>query len=152
MTTTRQMRMFVGTGTLVGAALLAVVLVAQQPQPQPQQQPQQQQPAPPSGAAQGSAPPAGRQGGRGGFGGIQIQPGEECPPGTTEVRPRSCQAPSMPPPSIVDYRPESTLVTPVHLVPKAKFPAIDYHGHPQRLLGAADGVTSLVTSLDSLNV
>src|SRR3954464_5839102 len=98
MTTTRQMRLFVGTGTLVGAALLAVVLVAQQPQPQ--QQPQQQQPAPPSGAAQASAPSAGRQGGRGGFGGIQIQPGEECPPGTTEVRPRSCQAPSMPPPSI----------------------------------------------------
>ena len=30
------------------------------------------------------------------LGGIQIQQGEECPPGTTEVRPRSCQAPSLP--------------------------------------------------------
>jgi hypothetical protein len=56
------------------------------------------------------------------------------------------------PPSIVDYRPTSTLVTAVHTVPKAKFPAIDFHGHPQRLLGSAEGVASLMTSLDSLNV
>jgi predicted TIM-barrel fold metal-dependent hydrolase len=108
----------------------------------------QQQTAPPSppGAAQGGG---GRQGGRGG---IQIQAGEECPPGTTEVRPRSCQAPGMTPPSIVDYRPKSTLVTPEHLVPKAKFPAIDYHGHPRGLLDSVDGVASLIASLDSLNV
>ena len=96
-----------------------------------------QQP-PAAGAAQPpppAAPGGGRQGGRGGFGGTQIQPGEECPPGTTEVRPRSCQAPSTPPPSIVDYRPTSTLVTAAHPVPKSKYPSIDFHGHPQRLLG-----------------
>ncbi|MEO8077097.1 MAG: hypothetical protein ABI818_12255, partial [Acidobacteriota bacterium] len=82
-----------------------------------------QQP-PAAGASQGQVAGGGRQGGRGfGRGGVQIQDGEECPPGMTEVRPRSCQAPSMPPPSIVDYRPKSTLVTAVHLVPKAKFPA-----------------------------
>ena len=40
--------------------------------------------------------------------GTPIQPGEECPPGMTEVRPGSCQAPELPPPSIVDYRPKST--------------------------------------------
>ena len=52
-----------------------------------------------------------------------IKPGEECPAGTTETRPGSCQAPDAPPPSIVDYRPKSTLVTDAHPVPKAKFPA-----------------------------
>ncbi len=52
------------------------------------------------------------QGGRGSGPGIQIQPGESCPPGTTEIRPRTCLAPQSSPPSIVDYRPRSTLVTP----------------------------------------
>jgi hypothetical protein len=68
------------------------------------------------------------------------------------VRPRSCQAPSTPPPSIVDYRPRSTLVTAAHMVPKSKFPAIDFHGHPQRMLTSAEGLVSLMSSLDSLNV
>jgi predicted TIM-barrel fold metal-dependent hydrolase len=110
--------------------------------------------APPPAGAQAQGPPPGPGGpGRGGRGrGIQIQEGEECPPGTTEVRPRTCQAPSMPPPSIVDYRPRSTLVTAEHKVPKAKFPAIDYHGHPGQLLSSADGVASMIASLDSLNV
>jgi predicted TIM-barrel fold metal-dependent hydrolase len=52
----------------------------------------------------------------------------------------------------VDYRPRSTLVTAEHKVPKAKFPAIDYHGHPGQLLSSADGVASMIASLDSLNV
>jgi predicted TIM-barrel fold metal-dependent hydrolase len=109
-------------------------------------------------AQQGTTPPpadpaAGRQGGRGGRGGgVTIQPGEECPPGMTEVRPRSCQAPSLPVPSIVDYRPKSTLVTDVHMVPKAKFPVIDYHGHPQGLLGSAESLAKLASELDALNV
>jgi predicted TIM-barrel fold metal-dependent hydrolase len=118
----------------------------------------QQPPPPATGAAQPQQPPAGppgggRQGGRGGFGGgIQIQPGEECPPGTTEVRPRSCQAPSAPAPTILDYRPRSTLVTPTHLVPKSRFPSIDYHGHPRQMLTSAEGLASLMSSLDSLNI
>ena len=62
-------------------------------------------------------------------GGTRVKAGEECPPGTTETRPGSCQAPEFPAPSIVDYRPRSTLVTAEHKVPKAKFPAIDIHGH-----------------------
>jgi predicted TIM-barrel fold metal-dependent hydrolase len=124
------------------SALVAHELAAQQTQ------------APPP-ATQGGPPPGpgGRQGGRGGRGGgVQIQPGEECPPGTTEVRPRSCQAPSLPPPSIVDYRPKSTLVTGEHLVPKAKFPAIDYHGHPGGLVNSAEGLNTLIASLDALNL
>jgi uncharacterized protein len=37
-------------------------------------------------------------------------------------------------------------------VPRAKFPAIDFHGHPQALLGSAEGLERLRASLDSLNV
>src|SRR5262245_3268643 len=54
-------------------------------------------------------------GGRGGGRGTPIQQGESCPAGTTEIRPRSCMAPENQAPSIVDYRPHSTLVTPAHL-------------------------------------
>jgi predicted TIM-barrel fold metal-dependent hydrolase len=90
--------------------------------------------------------------GPGGARGTQIQPGEQCPPGTTEIRPRNCLGPEAPAPSILDYRPKSTLVSTAHMVKKAKYPAIDYHGHPQGLLGSAEGLTTLVTALDSLNV
>jgi len=94
----------------------------------------------------------GRAGGRGGGRGTPIQPGESCPSGTTEIRPRSCMAPENPPPSILDYRPRSTLITPAHLVKTAKYPAIDFHGHPQGLLSSADGLATLGAALDSLNV
>jgi len=61
-------------------------------------------------------------------------------------------APEFPPPSIVDYRPRSTLVVPAHPVRKAKFAAIDYHGHPNELVLSADGLATLGAALDSLNV
>jgi len=80
------------------------------------------------------------------------RPGAGCAAGTTEVRPGSCQAPRLPPPSIVDYRPRSTLVTPQHLVPRAKYPVIDFHGHPGGRLGSADALATMVRSLDSINV
>ena len=70
----------------------------------------------------------------------------------TLMRPGNCQAPTLPVPSIVDYRPHSTLVTSANLKPKAKFPAIDYHGHPQGRLGSLDSLKALVDALDSLNV
>ena len=107
-------------------SILAATAVAQQPQPSNR--------------------------GPGGARGTQIQPGEQCPPGTTEIRPRNCLGPEAPAPSILDYRPKSTLVTPAHMVKTAKFPAIDYHGHPQGLLSSDQGVTNLVSWLDSLNV
>ena len=69
---------------------------------------------------------------------VTIQPGESCPPGMTEIRPRNCQAPTLPLPSILDYRPRSTLKAPAHSVPKAKYPAIDFHGHPTSQLGSAE--------------
>src|SRR5919112_5236287 len=102
-----------GVVTLVGSAL-----VAQQPPA-----------APPTTNPAGG----GRQGGRGGPGGpqeqAQIKPGEECPPGMTEFRAGRCGKPATPPPSIVDYRPKSTVVADPHLVPKAKFPVVDIHNH-----------------------
>ena len=91
---------------------------------------------------------AAQRGGRG----TPIPAGESCPPGTTEIRPRTCMAPEAPAPSILDYRPKSTLIAPVHMVKTAKYPAIDFHGHPQGLLGTPDGLASLGASLDSLNV
>ena len=84
-------------------------------------------------------------------GGSRINPGEECPPGTTEVRPGNCQAPELPPPSIVDYRPKSTLITDEHKVPKAKFPAIDIHGHPPSLT-TQESINGVVAEMDKLNL
>ena len=85
-------------------------------------------------------------------GDIRIEAGQSCPPGTTEIRPHICRAPQTPAPSILDYRPVSTLVTPAHLVPRAKFAAIDYHGHPQDLITSAEGLARLGAALDSINV
>ena len=81
-----------------------------------------------------------------------IRPGESCPPGTAEIRPRSCMPPEETPPSILDYRPRSTLVAPTHLVAKARYPAIDFHGHPNGMLGSAESLARLGSDLDGLNV
>jgi predicted TIM-barrel fold metal-dependent hydrolase len=67
--------------------------------------------------------------GRGGRAGAPPDAQGNCPPGMTLVRVGNCGTPEFPPPSIVDYRPKSTLVTAEHLVPKAKFPVIDSHNH-----------------------
>jgi len=99
-----------------------------------------------------AALPLAAQGGRGGAATSQIRPGEACPPGMTEIRPLTCQAPTIPAPSIVDYRPRNTLVVPEHPVPKAKFPAIDYHGHPTGQLNSAEGLEQLREALDGIGV
>ena len=95
---------------------------------------------------------AAAQGGRGGMRGTQINAGEQCPPGTTEIRPRLCQAPEFPAPTIVDYRPRSTLKVAEHKVPRAKFPAIDYHAHVGSFLGSAEQLATLKAHMDSLNL
>jgi predicted TIM-barrel fold metal-dependent hydrolase len=92
-------------------------------------------------------PPGGTQAGD-----VTINAGESCPPGTTETRPRICRAPQAPAPSILDYRPKSTLVTAEHQVPRAKFPAIDFHGHPRDLVNTAEGLERLGADLDKLNI
>jgi predicted TIM-barrel fold metal-dependent hydrolase len=85
-------------------------------------------------------------------GGTQIKPGEECPPGTTEIRPRSCLAPEGAVPSIVDYRPKSTLKVPATMRMKAKFPVVDFHGHPSGQLGSVDAIERMGKQLDSIGV
>ena len=86
---------------------------------------------------------------QGGRGGVQVKPGEPCPPGTTEVRPGRCSAPEFPPPSIVDYRPRTTLVVAEHRVPSAKFPVIDSHNHTT--VNAAN-IDQLIREMDELNL
>ena len=115
------------------------------------------QQTPPGGTAPGvTAPPqqpgGGRQG-RGGPGGpqeqAQIKPGEDCPPGMTEFRAGRCGKPASPPPSIVDYRPKSTVVAPEHLVPRAKFPVVDIHSH-HRI--TPDNIEQTIKEMDALNL
>jgi predicted TIM-barrel fold metal-dependent hydrolase len=90
-------------------------------------------------------------GAQGRRGGTAIKPGEECPPGMTETRPGNCQAPEFPPPSILDYRPRTTLVTTEHKVPKAKFPVVDIHGHPPGV-NTAEGLARLIADMDRINL
>jgi predicted TIM-barrel fold metal-dependent hydrolase len=84
--------------------------------------------------------------------GAQIKAGEECPPGMTEVRPRNCQAPRETPPSILDYRPKSMLVVPANMRMKAKFPVIDFHGHPFAQLQSPEAVKRMGEEMDALNL
>lgn len=87
----------------------------------------------------------------GGGGGTTVEPGEPCPAGMTQVRPGRCQAPRFSAPSIIDYRPESTVVTAETLVPRARYPAVDFHGHP-RGFDSPEGLAALGAAMDSLNV
>jgi len=84
------------------------------------------------------------QGGR-----ATVQPGQECPKGMTMVRPGICQAPEFAPPSIVDYRPRTTLVASEHKVPKAKFPVVDSHNHTTI---TAANVDQMITEMDALHL
>ena len=88
----------------------------------------------------------------GGARGTPIKDGEECPAGMTEIRPRNCLAPSLPTPSILDYRPRSTLVAPSHPVPRAKYAAIDFHGHPAGQTSSAESIAKFGATLDSIGV
>jgi predicted TIM-barrel fold metal-dependent hydrolase len=90
------------------------------------------------------------RGGRGGFANaVEIAAGQECPEGTTEVRPGRCQKPQLPTPTIVDYRPTSTVVAPDHLVPRAKFPVIDSHSH---LRITPENIERTIKEMDALNL
>jgi predicted TIM-barrel fold metal-dependent hydrolase len=87
------------------------------------------QPGGQAAAQQGQGQGRGQGRGRGRSGWVDIKDGEECPPGMTEARHLSCAPPASPAPSILDYRPRSTVVAEQHLVPKAKFPVVDVHTH-----------------------
>src|SRR5205814_809547 len=59
--------------------------------------------------------------------------------------------PEFPPPSIVDYKPRSTLVTPQHPVPRARFPVVDIHSHQPTPM-PADAFEKVVAAMDELNL
>ncbi|HEY6508272.1 MAG TPA: amidohydrolase family protein [Vicinamibacterales bacterium] len=104
-------------------------LDAQQPQPTP------------------GAPGAGR-GGRGAEGG-QPLPGQER--GALIRRPGADRQPTVPPPSITEYKPKSTLIVPQHPVPRAKYPVIDIHSHQPAPISAAQ-FDALAASMEPLNL
>ncbi len=71
--------------------------------------------------------------------------------GAPGARPGSGREPEFPIPDIREYKPESTLVVPQHPVPRAKFPVVDFHGHPPQLT-SPEALASVVKALDDLNV
>ncbi len=91
--------------------------------------------------------------GQGGFPGqnrgVRIEEGQPCPPGMTLVRVNRCAAPTLSPPSIVDYRPKSTLVTEETVVTRAKFPVVDVHSH---LRLTAENMDQYIQEMNELNL
>jgi len=79
----------------------------------------------------------------------QAYPPGQCPAGTTEVRPGMCQAPELPPPSILDYKPRSTLVTKARLVPRARYPFVDIHSHTAV---TAANIAQMIQEMDAMNL
>ncbi len=75
------------------------------------------------------------------------------PPAQGQLRPRpgSGREPEFPAPKITDYKPKSTLVVPEHLVPRAKFPVVDIHGHPPALV-APQTIQTVLDAMNTLNI
>ncbi len=68
-----------------------------------------------------------------------------------QQRPGQGREPTLPAPTILEYRPQSTLVVPAHEVPRAKFPVVDLHGHPPTLDDRAT-IEEVVAAMDALNI
>jgi predicted TIM-barrel fold metal-dependent hydrolase len=71
-------------------------------------------------------------------------------PGSAQFQRRN-REPTVPPPSITEYKPRSTLVVPEHPVPRAKFPVVDLHGHPPTL-DNPETIAQVVAAMDDLNL
>jgi predicted TIM-barrel fold metal-dependent hydrolase len=67
----------------------------------------------------------------------------------TQWRAGQCRAPEFPAPSILDYRPRTTLVVEEHLVPRAKFPVIDIHNHTGINAG---NIEQMIADMDALHL
>jgi len=78
-------------------------------------------------------------------------PAQQLGPGQIRPRPAEGREPEFPPPSIREYQPRSTLVMPVHPVPRARFPVVDVHGHPPALT-SAEAIERVGAAMDSLNL
>ncbi|MDZ7780558.1 MAG: amidohydrolase family protein [Gemmatimonadota bacterium] len=83
---------------------------------------------------------------------VEIEPGERCPTGMTEIRPQRCMAPEFEPPFITDYHPRSMLVTEETATPRAKFPVVDVHGHTRGFAGGVSTLNEMIGHLDDLNI
>lgn len=68
-----------------------------------------------------------------------------------QQRPGQGRQPQLPPPSITEYTPQSTLVVPEHLVPRARFPVVDIHGHPPTL-NSREAIENVIEAMDRLNI
>ena len=66
-------------------------------------------------------------------------------------RPGQGRSSELPPPTIVDYKPKSTLVTAAHMKPRAKFPVIDIHSHQSVPIGASQ-FDQVVQGMDANNL
>jgi len=77
----------------------------------------------------------------------------QVPTGRGQVvsRPGANLTPEFPPPTITEYHPKSTLIVPEHLVPRAKYPTVDFHGHPPKLTSKAV-IDTVVAAMDRLNL
>src|SRR5262245_8442401 len=71
--------------------------------------------------------------------------------GAIRNRPGADRKPEFPPPSILDYKPRSTLVVPQHPVTKAKYPVIDFHSHQPAPISAQE-FDRIVASMNPLNL
>src|SRR5688572_31967986 len=71
--------------------------------------------------------------------------------GALRPRPGANRTPEFPAPSILDYKPRSTLVVPEHPVPRAKYPVIDFHSHQPTPISEKE-FDALVASMDRLNL
>jgi len=77
------------------------------------------------------------------------QPGVR--PGAVMRRPGDGRAPEFPEPTITQYKPRTTLKTPQHPVPRAKFPVIDIHSHQPTPISEEQFAT-VVKGMDANNL
>jgi len=71
--------------------------------------------------------------------------------GQARPRPGQGRNPEFPPPSIIEYKPKSTLVTAEHLKPHAKFPVVDIHSHQPTPISPGD-FERVVRGMDANNL
>ncbi len=72
-------------------------------------------------------------------------------PGQIRPRPGEGRELEVPAPSIIDYKPRSTLIVPGHPVPRPRYPVVDFHGHPPALT-SPEAIARVVGLLDSLRI
>jgi predicted TIM-barrel fold metal-dependent hydrolase len=80
----------------------------------------------------------------------QAPPGPQSQ-GALGNRPGAGRQPVFPPPSIIEYKPKSTLIVAEHPVPRAKYPVIDIHSHQPAPISPQQ-LETVVKSMDPLNL